>query len=109
LTTSPDFTKILVICPSTSGWTVVERRERRVAMNSDASSIGAAVSFMSLTPDGGGPCGAPCAGAPPRQAGVNPATQIAKRRAVGNLWECMGGGREQENEKATLCVASILY
>jgi hypothetical protein len=40
LTRSPDLTKMRVTSPSVSGWMVVERSERTVAMNSDVRSSG---------------------------------------------------------------------
>src|SRR4029453_10566811 len=60
-TGSPDFTKIFVTRPSTSGWTVVERSERMVAMNSEACSTGLGSRVRSLTAVGGGAWGAPAA------------------------------------------------
>ena len=51
--------------PSTSGCIVVERSDRSVAMNSDASSMAVGASVLVVTAVGGG-APAPCAGAPPR-------------------------------------------
>ena len=53
-TRSPDFTKMRVTSPSTSGCTVVDRRDRTVAMNSEVCSIGFCSSVAILTVVGGG-------------------------------------------------------
>ena len=84
-TTSPDFTKIFRMDPSTCGWTLVECRERTVEMNSDASSIGVFWSVTMPTGVAGGgpprPCpgapGAPPLAAPPPQA---PDSTVPSRR-----------------------------
>ena len=67
--------------PSTSGWIVVERSDRSVAMNSDASSIGFGASVMVVTALGGG-AAALCAGAPPRPhaAAASAGTQHASAK-----------------------------
>src|SRR5262245_10409190 len=70
-----------VIIPSTSGWTVVDRSDRSVAMNSDASSICDGASVTTLTADAGGPAGAPCAGELPRQAALSSVKPVARMRA----------------------------
>ncbi len=94
-TRCPDFTKMRVTIPSTSGWIVVDRSDRIVAMNSEASSIGLASSVVILTADAGGAAPAPCAGALPRQAPLSsdsptrpvkprsPATGVAAENANG--------------------------
>ena len=59
-TRSPDFTKMRVTSPSTSGWTVVDRSDRTVAMNSDVCWMGFCSSVSSVTPAGGGAGGRAC-------------------------------------------------
>ena len=66
LTRWPAFTKMRVTSPSTSGWIVVERSERKVAMKSEVSSIAVGASVLVVTAVGGG-AAALCAGAPPPQ------------------------------------------
>ena len=77
-TRSPALTKIRVTMPSTSGWTVVERSERMVAMKSEVCSMGFSCSVKSDTPVGGG---APPAGPAP-WAGRSPPQAAASRHAV---------------------------
>ena len=71
-TRCPAFTKMRVTIPSTSGWIVVDRSDRIVAMNSEASSIGLASSVRILTADGGG--------AAPRPAPARCPTGTAQQR-----------------------------
>jgi hypothetical protein len=73
--------------PATSGWIVDERRERSVAMNSDARSTGLACRVIAVTPAGGNAGAPPAGAAPPFPHAESITTAAAAIRAVWVLVE----------------------
>ncbi len=80
-TRSPAFTRMRLTDPATSGWIVDERRERSVAMNSDARSTGLGCIVIAVTP-AGGIAGAPPAGADPPFPQAESITTVASATRV---------------------------